>query len=223
MPALQVGFNRHLNAYESIPLLLQFSLTEFFQVFQLFKGIQRFVEAEQFTHALNSMLTKFTGSSPERAKAFFWSPENGCLAKLYYYATFLNDHSISYFPSFPPLEKTCKKSWMLGSHLIEAIDDEKYATTEAILNKLHRNIRQIAKELVKVIILLKENENVLFFLLRHRMQLDDIYGQNFTMKLIASLFTRGLNEAQAHLIERYSSRGFEKLSETIRLYFNELQ
>ena len=112
---------------------------------------------------------------------------------------------------------------MLGSHLIEAIEDRNYAGAEDILNKLHRNIRQTAKEFVKAIIFLKENENVLFFLLRHRMQLDDIYGQSFTMKLIAGLFTGGLSEAQAHIIEKYSSRGFEKLSETIRQHFNELQ
>lgn len=223
MPALQVEFNRHLNVCQSVPLLLQFSLSEFFQVYRLFQNIQKLVEEEQFNNRLTTQLARFSGLSPERSKVFYWSPDNSCLAKLCYYATFLEDHAQSLFPHFPPVEKSCRKCWMFGSHLFEAIDDQKYVSGEIILGKLQRSLRQVAKELIKAITLLKENENVLFFLLRHNAQIDIIYGSCFTMKLIAGLFPGGLNEAKTYLIDKYADRGFDKLSETICQHFNEIQ
>lgn len=222
MSALQVGFNNHLNAYQSVPLLLQFSLSEFFHAYQLFLNIRKLIDEEQFNHTLTAFLAKFSGSATERSKIFYWSPEHGSLAKLYYYASILSEAADNAHLNSSPLEKICRKCWVQSSHLNEAIEVQRYGIVPPILEKLQKSIRQIAKELMKAVTIQKRNENVLFFLLRHRSQIDAAYGENFTIRLIAGLFSNGLDEAKAYMMDKYAERGFFKIAENINDYFCKL-
>lgn len=223
MPALQMGLDRHLNAYHrSAPLLLQFLLADFIRAYEDFQSIQSLIAEEQFNHSLFTLLARFSGPTPKRVKFFDWSPDNGSLYKLYYYAAFITDEAESLGEEFPNLEKSCRKCWMLGTHLLESIEEHNYEELTAATKKLQRCIRQIAKEIVRAITLLRDSENLLYFLLRRRTQLDVIYGAAFTVGLLGSLFPSGLAGAKEFLIERYTARGFDKVADAIRHTFDPL-
>lgn len=223
MPALQMRVNRHLNAYHrSAPLLLQFILTEFLQAYQQFQAVRTLLDEEQFNHSLFSLLNRFSGPSPERLKSFYWGSDNGSLHRLHHYAAFMSDQTKTLGSEFPPLEETCRKCWLLGTHLFGAIEGRRLNITLSILHKLQRYMRQIAQELVKAIALLRDDENLLYFLLRNSVPLDAIYGSNFVLRLLDSLFSNGLVDAKNFLIEKYTARGFDKLAEKIRQQFDRI-
>jgi hypothetical protein len=219
MPDTQTGSSRHLNAYhKSEPLLLQFLLTEFIQVYYQFTSIKNLIDEEQFNNSLFALLSRLSASSYEIKNTIFRNHENSSLSKLYFYASYLSEYVQLH--SFPPLAKSCQKCWALGARLVEAMESRQLEMVSNIIKKLHSTLRQTAKEIVKVIALFRNNENVLYFILRHRAQLDAILGHNFILKLLSNIFPNGLVGVRNFLVEKYNDRGFDKLSETISQTFN---
>lgn len=222
MSAFQLGLGYHLNArQQSAPLLLQFLLSEFIHVFHQFRSIETLIGEEQFGHSLHSLLLKLSGSPPRQKKSFQWNPDHGSASKLNFYATFFLDEVKPLGIEFLQLEKSCKESRALGIALLDVIEGQKIGEIAPAVKKLRRCVGQIAKELVKAIALFKENENVLYFLLRHKAQLDGIYESNFTVKLLKHLFLNDLQKVKDLLVRKYSSRGFGCLAKKIQQHFDD--
>lgn len=223
MSALQMGSSFHLKAHcQSAPLLLQFLLSAFIEVFDQFRSIEQLIIEEQFTPALFIKLAAFTGSSTERTKTFQWNPDHGTGSKLHFYAIYFVEQMQTHRHALSLLEKSCRLVRTLGLYLLEIVEQQKTSDISPVLKKLRRSIGQTAKELVKAITLLKDSENLLYFILRHKSQLDAAYGSEFTIKLFEKIFPNGLDEVKSILIEKYSNRGFEKITETIQHHFNNI-
>lgn len=223
MPTFQMGVAHHLNAYyQTSPLLFQFSFTEFFHIYQQFSSIEALLTEEQFNHSLFQLLARFCGPLPEKTKIFYWTQNNGSLSKMYHYAVFLINKCKPIYQNFPLLDNTCKNCWISGVELSEAIELQEFNKINQMQKKLRNQLRQMAKDLIRVAGYFKDNENVLYFFLRHNHQIDYIYGPKFTHQLLSSLFNKDLQEARNFIIDKYTLRGFGKLIEGIHDYFDHL-
>lgn len=221
MPALQMGVKRHLNAFHhSVPLIFQFFLAELIQACGQFQNICTLITEEQFNHSLFALLARFCGQSPDHRQLVYWSTDSSRLSKLHQFASLLSSRSNS--EQLPLLEKSTQKAWLLGIRLLTALEEQKISNLDTILNKLRRAMKQITKEAVKIFTIFQDDENVLYFVLRHRDQLDAIYEKNFTVQLFATLFPEGLHKAEKLITERYTSRGFNRLADRIRHHFDTL-
>jgi hypothetical protein len=75
---------------------------------------------------------------------------------------------------------------------------------------------------IKLAYYFHQDENVTFFLLRHREQFDKIFGQDFTKKFFKKMYAGGLPEAGKMMTQKYSERGFENLLPVIATKISEL-
>ena len=66
------------------------------------------------------------------------------------------------------------------------------------------------------------DENVLFFILRHKDKLDSIYGEGFVKKIFNKMYPDGINEAENYVKKKYAKRGFHNLLMVIASKFTEL-
>jgi len=93
----------------------------------------------------------------------------------------------------------------------------------AAVDKASSAMHRFAKQLSRLIHQFRDDENVIFFLLRHHSVLDSLYGQRFTLKLLSRMFSKGLKEAQHFLITRYAERGFTVVENPIRTLAAEIE
>lgn len=69
-------------------------------------------------------------------------------------------------------------------------------------------LKEIRALLLDELITFRDDENVLFFLLRHQAEFDHIYSASMVRKTLETLFPEGLKTASNFLAGRYERRGF---------------
>lgn len=74
------------------------------------------------------------------------------------------------------------------------------------------DLERLKKLLPKIALQFKEDENLLFFLIRHQDQWDQVYGENATAKLLKKLHPH----YSTYIEEKYAERGYGHLTPIIR-------
>ena len=77
-----------------------------------------------------------------------------------------------------------------------------------MLDKISTIMSRIARLIGQVSLQFSDDENVIFFLLRHHNQLDALMGQGYANKLLKKMHPKGTQEVGRFLMKRYSARGF---------------
>lgn len=75
--------------------------------------------------------------------------------------------------------------------------------------QLTETVEQLKEIWREVLIHFRRDENVLFFLLRRRVELD--YGTPFMTSIFQSLYPEGRDSLESFVIEAYAKRGFQQL------------
>ena len=198
----------HLRAFQrDIPLLFQFIYVEFLyaqrELLSLLNLIQLAKEKVSLEVAALA-LTKLTGPLTEH---FQWHSQDGVLTKL--------KNNCSYMiQSSTELHTYADKAWMLVYKCLEGIHE--FATVEEpLLSEAVDNLFALGDVLKGLIPHFKEDENVIFFIIRHREALDSLYPKPFLRNCFEKIYPDGLRSVSKFLIERYTERGFGHLIPTI--------
>lgn len=77
--------------------------------------------------------------------------------------------------------------------------------------RLQRQMKKLAQLLPKRISCYKQNENVLYFLLRRKADFDLLYSPKMLSWIFQSLFKGGMEEGVAWIVEQYKQRKFNHL------------
>lgn len=225
MPTAQLDLRLCRQFYgkcQSPSISLQFLISEFFQTYDSFRKIVYLINEEQYGEPLNSLISSLISFQFGQFSLFSKKLDESNLSKLLHYATCLERHEIQALHDTPSLSSVCRQCWMLGLQILESIDTTDFKRIFPLLKKIRHVIKRIGNDLVKAIILLKDDENILYFVLRHTKQFDELYGIRFTSKLFKSLFGQSLGEARNYLVTKYSNRGFHELVPKIDSYFTEI-
>jgi len=148
---------------------------------------------------------------------FPWSSESGALCKLLRYAE-----------SEGPLQKRVEKALGAAEGLASLFTEEAGLRGKAFaaafssgLDALLEHLEKLSRKLPSAIAKYKGSENLLFFLLRYKEELDLIFWDDFTKELFQKSF--GTKEkAAAFITKRYSKRGFNQLLPVISAKMSEL-
>lgn len=215
--------NHHFNAYyHNNTLLIQFILSEFILSHQITKEIEikteeawQVQDMNEFSRLLTQYLQALLRSETEKDR---WV--KGPLIKIKDYCEqFSHNLNHSDKTSFN-LCSYIHKTWLIGIKMFEllnSIHKLSYQTQSlntflmAALKRTFTQFTQRLKEMSKHILKLLSNhrheETVLFFILRKKNQLIEIFGNDFFGKMIKINKTNSLNLIK----ENYIQRGFEHL------------
>jgi hypothetical protein len=136
-------------------------------------------------------------------------------------------HQLGRSDSTAALYKTADKAWIEAQHAIQAYthgseDAEKRLPFLGYVVKLIKTVESFRKSWPKMLIDFRQDENILFFLLRRRVDLDPLCGIGFVRELMRKLWPKGRQELESFVLSAYRNRGFDQLVPQIRSACEEL-
>lgn len=179
---------------------------------------------------LQASLEALSGSLQEYMRFISWNLEEGILSKLKCYASLFAANSEFLHSKRLQLEKNASQAWKASLEaldILRLIHEQKqdlslYENLYHRLNYLTAMFKKLGKLLAELILEFAMDENVLFFILRHKEKLDGIYGEGFVKKMFIKMYPDGINEAEKFVKRKYAKRGFDNLLMIIASKFTEL-
>ena len=226
----------HFSAYyEDNSLVIQFMMTELIHTYELtfqIKALMKeyFDSNQLFNHSfssLNPLLEKLVGHSPQQNRSTISRWTLGSLTKLKDYCEQFSRNSSHQNKRYVKLHMAAHQAWLTGLHGLELLNSlsTKSAAQHSNIDSLVQSVKrtfenlqvrfnQVIRHVPKAVQEFWNNENVMLYLLRKRIQLTDIYGDNFLDKRFKWPVKN--QEMVMILIQRYQERGFEALLSTIQ-------
>lgn len=229
---------------QSSGLLFQFILHEFMMIHQEVSRVKQISHRIKIIgnndsiqgclEDLATTITKLSGSSHDATQGFSWQTQTGLLLKLKNYCNRYSKQDLKKNRAFFGLQDHIMKTWMHCLHSLIILQKlplyrqkEEFRSTMftpllRILDRIDMQIKKISHLLAKTILLFHQDENVLFFILRHQKQLENVYQPLFVKEIFCKIFPKGLKEAENFLMEKYLNRGFEHVLPIISHQFAKL-
>lgn len=215
----------HLNIYhQKYSLLFQFILAEFIESYTEVLHIHRFSETEssQITKEalskLSTSIRKLSGSQTDYMSLFNYRNEESILARLKNYCAFFSQHTEHQSKESIEMHKFINRAWLAciqSLDMIYLLDESAAKTYQKTLRKALLKIvtlmQRFSRVLIKVLMQFKADENVVFYLIRHHVVFDDLFGSQFVYKLLHRMYPKGLGGVASFLKKNYGVRGFEHL------------
>jgi hypothetical protein len=215
-------------------LLFQFILLEFINSYTEVLNILKITNVLHISlkevQALNTSLSKLAGSARGSIRFFSWNMEDGILSRLKNYcANYALEAKDS--PGILKMQTQLTKVFINCRETLEAIrlaeENELSEPNKKILHKiLNTIIRQMNRFSKLTTTLMKQfsaDENVVFFILRHKAELNNLLGSQFILKLFKKMYPKGADGAKEFLIKNYGLRGFNHLEPQILQQISELK
>jgi hypothetical protein len=211
----------HLNSYHHTDsLLFQFVLYEFIATLEEAKRIEDFIkkdlDSEHLPRRLVEYLVRLAGSELDYMRIFSWIYDSGVLTKLKNYSDLLSQKAEKEDKDYIKLHNSTHRAWLMCLHCVdlvraagasnstfEQLEVLKQATLKALAA-----IKKLIPEIKKLIPKYADDENVIYFLIRHKEAIDRLLTPQFLKLLFKKMFNDNLS---AFLVSRYKIRGFEHL------------
>jgi hypothetical protein len=218
--------------HQSNSLMFQFIISEFINAST---QIGLIAEKVPETHrgsmeTLQNSLKALSGSLQEYMRFISWNLEEGILSKLKSYAALFAANAEILHSKHLQLEKYANQAWKVSLESLEVLrliqeqrdDLSLYEDLYQRLSHLTAIFKKLGKLLAELILEFSLDENVLFFILRHKEKLDHIYGTGFVKKTFIKMYPDGIAEAEEYIKRQYANRGFNHLLMVISSKFTEL-
>lgn len=231
---------RHVNAYHlNNSLLFQFILADFFAAFEEIQTIDILCHRkpistpenpyqphnQELPDQIETILNKLIGSKRDSMRLFSWNFSEGTLTRLKTYCSVFAQNADNDEKELIAMQYYADKVWQHCLQAIEALHDSPDQRTPLFVahEKASGAMHRFAKIISRVIQQFRDDENVVFFVLRHKQQIDKLYGRRFIIKLLCRMYPKGLREAQHFLTKRYVDRNFDNLLPKLSAIFTELE
>lgn len=230
----------YLNTFhKNNSLLFQFILAEFTESFaaiqklsSLCGGMRTTANDTPLSSSFNShrpeveaCLMKLVGSPNHQMRSFTWSPPDGLLAKLKMYCTLFLQNSEGDEKEFIALQHYADKIWLGCLEIAEVLKEKPFEATALTpaVEKVSAPMIRFSKLIARMVLEFRDDENVIFYIVRHHKFFDKLYGHRFVIKLLGKIYAKGLREAQHVLTKKYSLRGFENIVPAIHANIAEIE
>lgn len=203
--------------FASDSLLFQFVLHEFLRTLGEVYKLECVVSDEDTPEAIHGKLTdyllKLAGTEQEYVRIFTWIYDAGVLTKLKNSVDLLSQKATVEDSEMRSLHLVVHKAWLECLHSIDLYRNQELKALKPQVLKAMKLIRKIPAALKKVLARYDEDENVIYYLIRHKNQFDHIIGPDFLKDVLNK-------DSISFLIERYRMRGFDKLIPEIEAHSN---
>lgn len=206
--------------YQQPSLLLQFILLDLAAAYQLILRLEEFV-SNQSDDTLQQPIDSPLGKNM-RERLFPLCGAEGHLEKLKQHCALLlcllglQEEVIS-------LDRSAQQAGFLSTHCLELLPELTLQAWLHTLDQLKQNVRQMALLIKQIVLQFHDDENLIFFLLRHQIALDTLYATAFVETILHEMFPeKNLMQVSDFLIMRYTQRGFDYLADQINQYLIKL-
>lgn len=232
---------RHVNTHHhlSASLQFQFVLADFFTVYRDIQVLDRLYHQnpisipehpyqicnQETIQQVENLLTNLIGSQRGDTRLVSWNFREGILTRLKTHCAFFSQNADQGEKELIAMQHYIDKVWQ---HCMQAMgllyeSPEKRPPLYTALEKASSAMQRFAKLIARVIHQFRDDENVIFFLLRHNHQIDKLYGSRYINKLLCRMYPKGLREVRHFLSKKYTERNFEHLLPAISTMIAEIE
>ncbi len=230
----------HLSAYhQNSGLLFQFVLEELLlsipvvdQIHLTFTALENALmqrtdpdEVEGYLANLLVNIAELTGSALVHNQIYPWTPSKGSLGKLKHYTQLLapGDQEEPFHYPATLLSVAISKAYhsaIQAREIVWQLRQKPITLSEAstlfsLLTRLAVKVQEASDLLPTLVAHFREDENVLYYLLRSREKFEAVYKRPLVKELAKQIFKRGITEMGDFLVERYQERGFDQVAASI--------
>ncbi len=208
-------------------LLLQFLLGQFLKSYETSQTVEAFYNSSSLAkeepsaprgarrEALLEGVTELSGQVISFAPTFPWTIQQGSLKALVHYSHLLQKKTQP-APLVERTERAYRQAVMCRQHLLSwkqegHISPIHLKALAREMQSLTRNMHKVGHFLTKELQQYAHDENVIFFLLRHRKEFDTLFHAPYVVAMLEKMYRGGLDQAEQHLVRQYTKRGFENL------------
>lgn len=231
--------NRHASMGDlNNSLIFQFILADLMEAYEKFQKIDILScrKSSQNQASVNLLQNKDTASqiqfmlhqlvgSKKNLSYLPWNLHEGTLARLKSHCLIFAQNADNDGKEFMAIQHYAEKTWQHCLQILDLLHEmpDKCTPLFAILEKACGAMHRFAKLIPKIIHQFKEDENVIFFVLRHHQQLDKLYGKRFIYKLFSRIYPNGMQDVQNLLNTNYLARNFDNITPVIARMIAELE
>lgn len=228
----------HLTSYhDEVSLVAQFILHEIIQSMKETREIMSLLEKAPKTRSniskaikliLQSMI-KLSGSNDwGTMRLFTRNFSSGTLVKLKNYCAFFIGKVGG---SEDYLMEAAERSWICSLQALDIIHHlnnqasltpKELSALGGVIEKMSHCILNIAQQFSQLIVQFRQDENILYFILRFHLELDNLYGDNFCFRLLEKMYPKGKNSVESYLCRKYTQRGFTNQIPEIKRHIAEI-
>lgn len=242
MPTQIRGSNHHFAPfYHDNSILIQFVIEEFIQVHQFISKINTLNqnnldpinETNSCFESLIPLFKELIDGRDHQDSSFSSRWTRGSLTKLKEYCEQFSHNSLNTHKQTVYLHMAAHQMWLMAVHSFELLnslhphDCARQSGRHVIVHSLKRSFHrlmmrfnQLSRHLSRAIRDYGNNENVIYYLLRRKEWLADIYGQDFLYQYFKGT-KKGFHLIDV-LLNRYQARGFETLLPSLSLLKEQL-
>lgn len=231
---MEASFLVSINSYHyNNDLLFQFIVNEFIEAFEHINQIHELCHLivsqpslnNNEEHAFNeheqeklvSLFEKLIGSNRDFVRLVAWKCRGGIMAKLKAYSfLFLKNGHIDE-KEIIAMQHYIDKTIFSCHKAAETLNDDLVNRSQmvSLVDKSFASIHRLCKVMTRLIHKFRDNENVIFCVLRNQERFDKIYGRGYVAKQFNRLYPKGIADAHSMLSSNYMERGFDHLSSII--------
>lgn len=231
---MEASFSVSINAYHyNNDLLFQFIITEFIEAFEYINQIHDLCHLEVSQPSLNnneenafneheqenleSLFEKLIGSNRDFIRLVAWKCRGGVMAKLKAYSFLFLKNGYMDEKEIIAMQHYIDKTIFSCHKAAEILNDDLVNRSQmvSLVDKAFASIHRLCKVMTRLIHKFRDNENIIFCVLRNQEGFDKIYGRGYVAKQFNRLYPRGIIDAQSMLSSKYTERGFDHLSSVI--------
>jgi hypothetical protein len=214
----------HLTSYhDEVGLVAQFILHEIIQSMEETREIMRLLDktpktklniAKSIKLVLHSMVTLSGSNGSGTMRLFNRDFSSGHLIKLKNYCAFFIGKVGG---SEDYLMEAAERSWIYSLQALDIIHHLSNQTSltsselislKGLIEKMSHCILSVAQQFSQLLFQFRQDENILYFILRFHSKLDSLYGDNFCFRLFEKMYPKGKNSLESYLCRKYTQRGF---------------
>jgi len=204
-------------------LSFQLLLSQLLKVHRVTRNLEKVLAYQrQSFKKIREFLSQLGGADTNWRERPSWNIGVGALEKLRDHAHFLmNDKKLDQSLTtklFEHASKTvlaCQKCWD-ELHDTNVLSQEHHQKTAQHILRLSRTIKDLFPSF-------QNDENVIFYLLQHSEEFDEIYGPHFIATLLKKIYGDDLSIAKQTIAKKFTKRNFDQLPFMISKKVEELE
>ncbi|MBA3814925.1 MAG: hypothetical protein H0X29_00065 [Parachlamydiaceae bacterium] len=180
---------------------------------------------EELIHKIAEVLERLIGTKNDHIKRFSSNINEGILTRFKMHCSKFSHQSEGDTKELLAMQHYAEKAFQNCLLAVDALQDapNKYTQLFTYLEKASTALHRLGKLITRLILQFRDDENVLFFVLRHKDSFDKAFGKRFISKLFCRMYPKGLREAEHFLIRKYMDRSFDNITLIITRLFVELE
>lgn len=165
-------------------------------------------------------MMQLAGGSHQSMRIFSWNLTEGVITKLKLYATYFACNLDPQDTDAIQLERHAERAWINSLECLDLLREQlslppKEAADlnnlKKASNKLQVRVQKIAHTLTRILPQFRDDENVLYYLLRNQEKMADVWDAAYLAKLFKKLFPKGKEEVECFLKSRYNMCHFSHI------------